>query len=201
MCPQVISAVLSLLQGASLPPTLLMPKLEQLSHLVWERLNTGHWAEVWEGWRSSYGLLCAARALCTAHLVLGRGGGGGEVALQCSVHCALLREVVRLCDLGLLLGGPVMGGLLEGLAQYITECLSKTQQEGEEDQLQEPEVEEVPAKLPRRIEEPGRELGWKLSPLVAALAPLPRLPCPSLTTFLTSCLLPGASYFLSPAPP
>ena len=74
--------MLSLLQGASLPPTRLTPKLEQLT---WERINTGHWATVWEGWRSTYGLLCAARALCTAHLVLGRGAtrwGRGGAGLQ-----------------------------------------------------------------------------------------------------------------------
>ena len=36
--------------------------LNMMLHLVWERLNTGHWAQVWPGWRKLYGLLSVARA-------------------------------------------------------------------------------------------------------------------------------------------
>merc|ERR1719431_2556675 len=115
---QVASAVLALVQEEQEGQEELaahLHHLETLQHLVWERLNTGHWAKVWPGWRRLYSLLVAARIRALALLVLARGGPGegGEGVL--------LKEVVRLCDMGLLMGVPVLEGALEALAHRLTE--------------------------------------------------------------------------------
>ena len=43
---QVASAILVLLQESAKQPAELLHKVETLMNLVWERLNTGHWAKV-----------------------------------------------------------------------------------------------------------------------------------------------------------
>ena len=43
---QVASAILVLLQESAKQPVELLHKVETLMNLVWERLNTGHWAKV-----------------------------------------------------------------------------------------------------------------------------------------------------------
>lgn len=158
----------------------LLHRLEQIALLVWERLNTGHWAEVWPGWTRTYRLVAAARVQEVARLVLARGDEGDQ----------LLREVVRLCDMGILLGGagggPVMNQLLETIAQHITDHLAGP----EEDE------EEVPVKVPRLSPPPEKQLTWRL-PLPRPLTALPRLACPSIPSFLSRCLLPGAPHLLT----
>merc|ERR1719430_1532090 len=49
-------------------PHISLPKLTIFQHLVWERLNTGYWANVWSGWRDLYGLITVARVLEVAKL-------------------------------------------------------------------------------------------------------------------------------------
>ena len=90
--------------------------LSPMIHLVWERLNTGHWAQVWPGWRSLYGLLTLARVEAVTRL--SRDNALGD-------DSDLARDLVKMCDMGLLLGGPdILGGLLESLAQAMTEHLA-----------------------------------------------------------------------------
>ena len=148
-------------------------RLEAMSHLVWERLNTGHWAEVWPGWRRLYGLLMVARVAAVARLARDRGPGH---------HEDTVRDLVRMCDLGLLLGGPdILGGVLETLAQDMTEHLSST---GED--LAEASVVAKKARLaaPRpRLSEHSLRLPLPLSEVATAS-------CPSIPEFVASCVAP-----------
>ena len=148
-------------------------RLEAMSHLVWERLNTGHWAEVWPGWRRLYGLLMVARVAAVARLA--RDGGPGH-------HEDTVRDLVRMCDLGLLLGGPdLLGGMLETLAQDMTEHLSST---GED--FAEASVSAKKARLaaPRpRLSEHSLRLPLPLSEVATAS-------CPSIPEFVASCVAP-----------
>lgn len=149
---------------------LLLPRLEQLTHLVWERLNTGHWAKVWLGWRSTYSLLTSARLNAVAQLVLCNcdyvDSGVGEL---------LLRDSVRLCDLGILLGTPIQDNLLENIAQYLTRYIGdKTN-------------DVAPAAKVPRIDV-SSTTNWSLP---IPLDPVPCLSCPSIPSFITDCLIPG----------
>ena len=89
---------------------------------------------MWPGWRRLYALLAVARVQAIAQLVLVKGNGGRVLlrlynfaALSKTAHFLLLRDVVKLCDLGLLMGVPVLDGLLERLAQRVTEHLAMEQ--------------------------------------------------------------------------
>jgi len=185
----VASAILVLLQESAKQPVELLHKVETLMNLVWERLNTGHWAKVtasplgrnthwvWPGWRKLYALLAVARVQAIAQLVLAMGHGGQ----------VLLRDIVKLCDLGLLMGVPVLDGLLEHLAQRVTEHLA------EESMLS----EEPPSKFPR-LTSPLRTLppAFDLH-LPQTLVPVASIACPSLPEFLTSCFLPQVPHLLT----
>jgi len=182
---QVAAAILSILQETSTRPMTLLHKLEILMNLVWERLNTGHWAKViasplgrnthwvWPGWRRLYALLAVARVRAIAQLVLVKGNGGR----------VLLRDVVKLCDLGLLMGVPVLDGLLEQLAQRVTEHLAEEQ------------VTEPPIKV-ARLQSPVFFASFNL-PLPQPLVPVASIACPSLPEFLTSCYLPQVPHLLT----
>jgi len=169
---QVAATVLYILQETCTSPVALLHRLEILMNLVWERLNTGHWAKVWPGWRKLYALLAVARVQAIAQLVLAKGNGGP----------VLLRDVVKLCDLGLLMGVPVLDGLLEQLAQCVTEYLA-----GEKVKTQEP-----PTKMARLQFSPAT---FNL-PLPQPLVPVASITCPSLPEFLTSCYLPQVPHLL-----
>lgn len=186
---QVVLAILSVLQETSTRPATLLHKLEILMNLVWERLNTGHWAKViasplgrnthwvWPGWRKLYALLAVARVRAIAQLVLVNGHGGR----------VLLRDVVKLCDLGLLMGVPVLDGLLEQLAQRVTEHLA-------EEQAMEPPIKM--ARLQSVSPSAGGVTQFNLS-LPQPLVPVASIACPSLPEFLTSCYLPQVPHLLT----
>ena len=93
---------------------------------------------------------------------------------------------MKLCDLGLLMGFPVLDGLLEQLAQRVTEHLA-----GEENiDGEEMKAEEPPSKL-ARLNPPSFNL-----PLPQPLVEVASIACPSLPEFLTSCYLPQVPHLL-----
>jgi len=129
----------------------------------------------------------------------------------------LLRDVVKLCDLGLLMGVPVLDGLLEQLAQCVTEYLAGEKPEylagekteylaGEKTEYlagEKPEylagekvnnTEEPPTKVARlQFSPPPAPFNL---PLPLPLVPVATIACPSLPEFLTSCYLPQVPHLL-----
>ena len=139
-------------------------------HLVWERLNTGHWAEVWPGWRTLYGLLSLARV----RLILGLVG-----ETRCLQEPDLLKDVVKMCDLGLLLGGPdILGGALETLAQNITDHLAAGFTLSEET---------CPVSKKPKLSSTFCDLNQHKLPLPLPLQDIPVLDCPDIPSFVTDC--------------
>eukprot|EP00088_Acartia_fossae_P018153 TRINITY_DN20452_c0_g1_i7.p1 TRINITY_DN20452_c0_g1~~TRINITY_DN20452_c0_g1_i7.p1 ORF type:complete len:454 (-),score=47.20 TRINITY_DN20452_c0_g1_i7:60-1421(-) len=112
---------------------------------VWEKLNTGHWKEVWIGWRKIYAVAALIRILNATECLLkqirrnnkevkeaveNKGGDFNKRKLiqdtelgdpRCS---PVLEDLVKLADMGLLLGAPVLKNILEHVAQEITQYLS-----------------------------------------------------------------------------
>jgi len=189
----VIKSVLSLL---TLPfaSTTTLPKLTMYQHLVWERLNTGHWAEVWHGWRELYGLITVARVLEVSRLCQEK----GQVE-----ETELVLDIIRLCDLGIMLGGPVMGGLLEEIAEFLTEMVNSTNEDISSDSQEIANSRDrinintgdgqdsVPHKKPKLSQvSPSQDISSISLNLSQPLLQIPSLSSPSLPTFLTKCKLP-----------
>ena len=153
-----------------------LQRLTSATHLVWERLNTGHWAQVWPGWRTLYGLLTLARIEAVTKLSCDQALGD---------DADLSRDLVKMCDMGLLLGGPdILGGLLEHLAQEVTEHLATLC--GQDDEASE-------AKKPRLsiCDTAKYNLNEASLKLTLPLKDIPVLDCPDIAEFVTEAKLPA----------
>ena len=90
------------------------PALDSALDLVWEKLNTGHWKSVDADWRRLYALVVLAKVRRLAELAEDdRFLGGG-----------LIRDLVKMCDMGLLMGAPVMENACGRLASALSQLYS-----------------------------------------------------------------------------
>ena len=90
--------------------------LDSALDLVWERLNTGHWKSVDNGWRRLYALVVIAKVRRAAEMADDdRFCGGG-----------LIRDLVKMCDMGLLMGAPVMENACGRMASALSRLYAST---------------------------------------------------------------------------
>ncbi len=74
---------------------------------IWEKLNTGYWKDVDVKWREAYTVGSLLKVLC----LIGKGEG---------------KDVVfKSCDMGLLMGAPVLGNILSKVVDLIQEDLKR----------------------------------------------------------------------------
>ena len=175
----IIKSVDTLIES-SCPTTTLLHRLTMYQCLVWERLNTGHWSDVWEGWRELYGIIVIARMQGMASLCEENGIDNEEL---------LLRDIIRLCDLGIMFSGHVMGGVLEEIAQLLTEFLADKDINNDGFEDQDLSLKDtVPHKKVKLS--PKFSISSQSLPLTLPILPVPVISSPSLTTFLTQCKVP-----------
>ncbi|XP_077986161.1 bifunctional peptidase and arginyl-hydroxylase JMJD5-like [Glandiceps talaboti] len=74
---------------------------------TWEKLNTGHWKDVDIAWRHLYSIASLLKCLA---LMCSQGPDG------CHCNC---KEALKACDMGLLMGAPIMDDILSHLATRI----------------------------------------------------------------------------------
>ncbi|RUS80592.1 hypothetical protein EGW08_011647, partial [Elysia chlorotica] len=72
---------------------------------IWEELNTGYWKDVPLCWRQAYSLVSLAKALCESAL-LSEPGRNIDHAV-----------ILRTCDMGLLMGAPILGNILAKMSR------------------------------------------------------------------------------------
>ncbi|KAM4598695.1 lysine-specific demethylase 8 isoform 2-T2 [Polymixia lowei] len=128
--------------------------------ISWEKLNTGTWRDVDKEWRRvySYGCLFKVLALCRE-----------DPSLE------MIRQAVRTCDMGLLMGANIMDNVLQVLVRILqTEVRKATKEEG---QIEHVHVKKI------KLEHPN-------VPAIKKAMSVPRMPCPSLESFKTNYLLP-----------
>ena len=84
-----------------------------LLDVIWEHLNTGHWKDVDITWRFAYSYVSLYKAAC-------------EIA---SMNRGALHyeEAIKTCDMGLLMGAPVWGNILNTLVTELQrlQCSNK----------------------------------------------------------------------------
>ena len=88
--------------------------------ITWEKLNTGYWKDVSMSWRYAYTFVSVAKAFSEYHLL--------------KEDCKLItfKDLMKTCDMGLLMGAPVLNNVLSRMAEYFRHCVAcKPLQESE----------------------------------------------------------------------
>ncbi|KAG7248048.1 hypothetical protein CRUP_001365, partial [Coryphaenoides rupestris] len=150
-----------------------------VTDISWEKLNTGTWRDVDKEWRRVYAYGCLFKALA---LLCGGGGrreGQGEGEGE-GPGAERVRQAVRTCDLGLLMGASVLDGVLQRLVRVLQTDVRRRARAEEEAQTKSPEAEVQAKKI--KLEIPS-------APVMKPNAAIPRTRCPSLEHFRTNNLL------------
>ncbi|GFO23748.1 lysine-specific demethylase 8 [Plakobranchus ocellatus] len=77
---------------------------------IWEELNTGYWKDVHLCWRQAYSLVSVAKALSEGAL-LSEPGRNIDHAV-----------ILRTCDMGLLMGAPILGNVLAKMSREFQQA-------------------------------------------------------------------------------
>lgn len=89
----------------------LLAAIDSLLNYSWERLHTGKWDDVDISWRYLYSYC----SLIKAYLQL-------KQDVETRIRCL---ESIKTCDLGLIMGAPILNGLLNHIADCLNEVLTK----------------------------------------------------------------------------
>jgi len=81
---------------------------QALMDFIWEKLNTGHWSEVDIVWRKLFSIVSVIKVL----IILELSGKNDHDSL-------ILRDIVKICDIGLLMGAPVLNNICSKLASFF----------------------------------------------------------------------------------
>ncbi|XP_028843340.1 lysine-specific demethylase 8 isoform X1 [Denticeps clupeoides] len=125
----------------------------------WEKLNAGTWRDVGAEWRRvyAYGCLFEAGGLCRGDPTPAR-----------------VREAIRACDMGLLMGAPIMGDVLHRLVGVLRKKLDACRPE------QAHHTEEPRVKRPKKDSD--------RMPVISEAKSVRRMRCPSLERFRSEFL-------------
>ncbi|XP_061080467.1 lysine-specific demethylase 8 isoform X3 [Conger conger] len=142
-------------------PSLLTQNAQVVLDFAWEKLNTGTWRDVDKEWRRvySYGCLFRVASLCQ-----------GEASE------ATLREAIRSCDMGLLMGAAILDNVLQTVVGILQSRLRKRHSE-EENSNEGPDMKRL------------RTVCASVSEVRVETA-VPRMQCPSLEGFRSDYLTP-----------
>ena len=83
-----------------------LPNCQTVIDICWEKCNTGHWRDVKVIWREAYSYASVFKALCLYSL--------GKV-----------NDGMAACDMGLLLGAPILDNVLTRIASKFQKSVSK----------------------------------------------------------------------------
>ena len=83
----------------------------ELLSRAWEHLNTGHWSTVPEAWRRAYTLASLLKA-------------ASQFAVS-NNDARSLQDAIKTCDMGLLMGAPIMDNVLTKLVAVLQRIWSK----------------------------------------------------------------------------
>ena len=82
---------------------------QALMDFIWEKLNTGHWSAVDTVWRKLFSVISIMKVLIVIEL-------GGEETVYDNL---ILKDLVKMCDIGLLMGAPVLDNVCSKLASFF----------------------------------------------------------------------------------
>ena len=88
---------------------------EMLLNYVWEKLNTGHWSHVNIAWRQMYSALSVLKVIFTIKML--------EKFSRYSDDLNILKDLLKMCDIGCLMGAPIMNNVCSRLATFFNKIL------------------------------------------------------------------------------
>ncbi|XP_050823611.1 bifunctional peptidase and arginyl-hydroxylase JMJD5 isoform X3 [Gopherus flavomarginatus] len=134
----------------------------QVSEIIidysWEKLNIGTWRDVEKDWRRVYSYGCLFKALC-----------------MCSEQ-GTIADIIRVCDMGLLMGASILDNILVRIINVLQKHLTYGKRCAEED------AKESQRKKIRN--------DHTTVPSIKSEAVIPRLHCPSLEHFRENYMIP-----------
>ena len=89
---------------------------EMLLNYVWEKLNTGHWSNVNVAWRQMYSALSVLKVIFTIEVL--------EKISSYSDYLNVLKDLLKMCDVGCLMGAPIMNNVCSRLATFFNKTLN-----------------------------------------------------------------------------
>ena len=87
---------------------------------VWEKLNTGHWSLVEIGWRELFTVISVIKIKCVLQVMK-------------SDDLDVLKDVVKICDVGLMMGAPILNNVCGKIAAEIGRNFGRKRQLNELD--------------------------------------------------------------------
>uniref|UniRef100_UPI00358F9EDB bifunctional peptidase and arginyl-hydroxylase JMJD5 n=1 Tax=Myxine glutinosa TaxID=7769 RepID=UPI00358F9EDB len=166
--------------GAVLGPSVCMSTAGAVMYRAWEGLHGSSWQAVRPEWRRAFAAACLLRA-CGLYL-------------QARVHNeprALYQEAIRICDLGLLMGLPILNNAIPRLISILQTCCVQKKRFASQANVACPENAESKLKRVERallphegssLSTPAPCLSWLSTPH-ALVQPLPVLTEPPLIVF------------------
>jgi len=93
--------------------------IQALLDFIWEKLNTGHWSAVDIVWRQLFSIISVIKVLVVLRLSEENGCDN-----------AILKDLVKICDIGLLMGAPVLDNICSKLASFFCQKIQVTEGNG-----------------------------------------------------------------------
>lgn len=108
---------------------------QALIDFIWEKLNTGHWSEVDIVWRKLYSIISVLKVL----IIL-------DLSDKNDHYNLILRDIVKICDIGLLMGAPVLDNICSKLASFFCHKVQMVENFNEPNRRKIDEIVEPPLK-------------------------------------------------------
>ena len=80
---------------------------QALLDFIWEKLNTGHWSNVDIIWRQLFTIISVIKVMIVLDIIKDKNDN------------LIMRDVVKICDIGLLMGAPVLDNICSQLASFF----------------------------------------------------------------------------------
>ena len=106
----IINQVKSILEEDFTPKTFY--KAEAVKDFVWEKLNTGHWSDVNIIWQQLFSIISVTKVLII-------------VKIAKKLNQELLKDLVKICDIGILMGAPILDSICSKLASHFCRQIPK----------------------------------------------------------------------------
>ncbi|CAF2516268.1 unnamed protein product [Rotaria sp. Silwood2] len=143
------------------------PYIKIVLEYSWEKLNTGIWQNVKDAYRYLYAYACYIDVLVDCRILI-----------QNDNHDNY-QDIIKKCDLGILLGGPILEKQFNDLISIINQNFKNTQDE----------ESSVDLHSPKRIrlddDNQNDDFNWMTRPIIDLTKAVERIHCPSIEQFLT----------------